>query len=218
MMRFAPLFLLALSPNLALAQAVSPVVFDANSTRPQGKEITVSAIADRGCFLGAPSSTGFSLGTIIDQSGVNAGRLRSGLAAGPVTLPDSWCNFPDNALTVRATPLSAQGVSATPPSGFARLVNFRVSANNWLRTGAPIIVSTNGSATDVAGAAQASGQGQEGQYRVADIVLNLDQFSVPGTTLGQSPLMVAANTYQGSVVVLLGPAILVSPIPFSQGN
>jgi hypothetical protein len=46
---------------------------------------------------------------------------------------------------------------------------------------------------------------------------------VPGTTLGRSPLMVAAATYQGSVVVLLGPAVLasaipVSPIPLSQGN
>jgi hypothetical protein len=223
MMRFAPLLLLALSPNLAFAQAAPPIVFDANSISPQGKEITVSASADRGCFLGAPSATGFSLGTIIDQSGVNAGRLRPGLASGPVTLPDSWCNFPDNALTVRATPLSAQGVSVTPPSGFARLVNFRVSANNWLRTGAPIIVATNGSATAISDGGEASGQGQEGQYRVADIVLSLDQFSVPGTTLGRSPLMVAAATYQGSVVVLLGPAVLasaipVSPIPLSQGN
>jgi hypothetical protein len=212
-MRIATALIASLLP--ALAQAQSAPVFNAASTSPQGTTITATANAERGCFLGAPSATGFALGTIIDQSGVNAGRLRSGLASGPVTLPDSWCNFPDNALTVRATPMSAQGVSATPPSGFARLVNYRVSAGNWLRTGAPIIVSTNGSATDISGAAQASGQGQEGQYRVADIVLNLDQFSVPGTTLGQSPLMVAATTYQGSVVVLLGPAILVSPIPAS---
>jgi hypothetical protein len=207
----------------ALAQAQTAPVFNAASTGPQGVAVTATANAERGCFLGAPSATGFSLGTIIDQSGVNAGRLRSGLTSGPVTLPDSWCNFPDNALTVRATPMAAQGVSDTPPSGFARLVNYRVSADNWLPSGAPIVVSTIGAATDVSGAAQASGQGQEGQYHVADIVLNLDQFSVPGTTLGQSPLMVAANSYQGSVVVLLGPAILVSPISdspilVSQGN
>lgn len=200
----------AVVPAVAHAQTAT---FNANSGTPQSVSIEALAVADRGCFLGAPSATGFALGTIIDQNGTNAGRLRAGLASGPVTLPDSWCNFPDNALTVQATPLAAQGVSATPPTGFARLVNYRVSAANWLSSGAPILVSTNGAASDVVGAAQASGRGQEGQYRVADIVLNLDQFTVPGTTLGQTPLMVASPSYQGSVVVLLGPAILAS-----QGN
>jgi hypothetical protein len=206
-------FALASSGFVAVTAQAQTLVFDARFEAPQGATIDASAQAGRGCFLGAPSQTGFSLGTIIDQSGTNAGRLRSGLTSGPITLPDSWCNFPDNALTVQATPMAALGISAAPPSGFARLVNYRVSAANWLRTGAPIIVATNALGTETVGAGQASGQGQEGQYRVADIVLTLDQFTVPGSSLGQSPLMVAANTYQGTVIVLLGPAILTS-----QGN
>jgi hypothetical protein len=199
-----------LMPIVAMAQATSAPVFDASSTGAQVARITVSATADRGCFLGAPSASGFPLGTIIDQSGANAGRLRAGLIGAPITLPDSWCNFPDNALTLRATPMSATSVPATPPSGFARLVNYRATATNWQRSGASVVVATNASGDAISGAAEASSEGQEALYRVADIVVQLDQFIAAGTTLGQSPLMVASNSYQGSVIVSLGPAILAS--------
>lgn len=190
------------------AAAQTPPVFTPVSTSPQGARINVNANADRGCFLGQPSATGFPLGVIIDQSGVNAGRLRAGLTSSAVTLPDSWCNFPDNALTLRATPMSATSAPATPPSGFSRLVNYRATAANWQRNGSTIAVTTVGSANAVSGSAEASGQGVEAQYRVADIVVQLDQFIAAGTTLGQSPLMVASTSYQGAVIVSLGPAIL----------
>jgi hypothetical protein len=201
---------LSLMPTMVASQQATRPVFNAASTQPQATRLTVSATTDRGCFLGAPSVSGFPLGTIIDQSGVNAGRLRAGLTGAAITLPESWCNFPDNALTLRATPLSATSVAATPPSGFARLVNYRATASNWQRSGASVVVATSATGNAITGTVEASGQGQEALYRVADIVVQLDQFIAAGTILGQSPLMVASNSYQGSVVVSLGPAILAS--------
>ena len=196
----------ALFPTLALAQ--NAPVFDARSTAAQAARVAVSANADRGCFLGAPSATGFPLGVIIDQSGVNAGRLRTGIVGQAVTLPDSWCNFADNALTLTASPMSTVDGPSTPPAGFTRLVNFRATAANWQRSGASVIVSTTAAGNAPNGTAQASSRGQEAQYRVADLVGQLDQFVAAGTALGQSPLMVASKSYQGSVIVSLGPAIL----------
>lgn len=186
----------------AFAQVSPPIL----RTAPDGAAVTYNVTADRACFLGPPSVPAVVLGTLIDTSGPNAGRLRTSLTPNSITLPDSWCNFNDNALTVSAQPIIGQGV-AIPPTGFTRLVNFRVSASGWRRSGVPISVSTVSGATEVIGQGSVSATGTEAIYRVADIGLSIDQLSAAGPVVaGAGPLLVAAPAYQGQITVSIGPA------------
>jgi hypothetical protein len=209
MMRSALILTLASVATVAspsFAQTSVPTL----SEQPAGAQISYNISADRGCLLGTPSATSVPLGVLIDVSGVNAGRLRSGIAPTPITLPNSWCNFNDNAITVTAEPIVATGV-AIPPDGFSRLVNYRVSATGWRRSGAPVSVSTASLATDAPGSGRVSASGAEPVYRVTDIGLAIDQLVTAGPVVsGAGPLLVAAPSYQGLIIVSIGPALPVT--------
>lgn len=197
---------LSLIAQSVAAQTAFPTLVEQAS----GAEIAYNVSAERGCLLGAPSAPSVPLGVLIDQSGANAGRLRSAFVTTPIVLPNSWCNFNDNALSITAEPIVAAGVPS-PPTGFSRLVNYRLSATGWRRSGTAITVTTASTATDVPGSGSVSATGAEAIYRVADIGLAIDQLVTAGPVVsGAGPLLVAAPSYQGRIIVSIGPALPIS--------
>lgn len=177
------LIAIAALPSAALAQSTETgTVAVEGSVRPV-------------CILGDPNPALVDLGQLSSSSAARTGRIAV-IPARTVTLPASYCNFAGSVVTVNATALIAAD-TATPPAGFARVVNYTATASGW--------ASANSAATTAAlrdgSSASASGIGATQPLpRIADIALNLSSFTVPG-----DEILVSGN-YSGTVIVTLGPA------------
>jgi hypothetical protein len=147
------------------------------------------------CILGTPSQSTVNLGQLVDTSGPRVGKLTT-ISNRVITMPGSFCNYANSAITVDATALRAAD-TATPQPGFARAVNFNAAVSGW----AP----TNASATTAASVAGANPTasnigGTQPTPKLNDVTLTLSAYAVP------SDLLLVAGAYTGVVVVTLGPA------------
>jgi hypothetical protein len=147
------------------------------------------------CILGTPSQTSVNLGQLVDVSGTRVGRLTT-IANRTVSMPQSFCNYANSAIRVDATALIGSDTS-TPPTGFARAVNFGATVSGWATANAAASTAataagTNPTATNTGGTQPAP--------KIGDVTLTLGTFSVP------SDLLLVAGNYSGQVVITLGPA------------
>ncbi len=148
------------------------------------------------CILGDPSPALVDLGQMIATSGTRAGKIAV-LPSQTVNLPNSFCNFAGSVVTVDATALVSNDPTS-PPSGFARAVNYTATAAGW--------ASGDASATTAAladgSSPTSSGTGAvQPLPNIANIQVTLSGFTVPGDRI------LVADNYQGLVIVTLGAAI-----------
>lgn len=158
-------------------------------------DVAVNGVVAPLCILGAPSPAIVDLGQLVNTSGQRIGRVAA-LGDRQVSLANSFCNFAGSAVSVEVTALQlAQNVALQ--SGFAQVVNYSVSAGNWAAS-----PSTARSAASANGATptQTSSGAVQNLPRIADISVTLSDFAVPADSL------LVAGTYQGAVVITLGPA------------
>jgi hypothetical protein len=147
------------------------------------------------CILGTPSQSTVNLGQLIDTSGPRVGKLTT-ISNRVITMPGSFCNYANSAITVDATALVAADTS-TPQPGFARAVNFNAAVSGWT----PINASATTAATVAGANATASNTGgTQPSPKLDDVTLILSAYAVP------SDLLLVAGGYSGLVVVTLGPA------------
>ncbi len=166
-------------------------------TAPQDSDsaqVAVSGSVARLCILGEPSRTLIDLGQMAQTSGAGVGRLAA-LPTQAVSLPGSFCNFAGSSLGVSATALVGTA-GATPPTGFAKAVNFTATATGWGT--APTVVTTGAAVDGSAPDASAAGAVQ-GEPKLGTIDLALATFSAPANGL------LVAGDYSGQVTVTLGP-------------
>jgi type 1 fimbria pilin len=184
------LIALAALPLLAIA---TPAL--AQATDSDSADVRVTGRVAPLCILGEPSRATVDLGQMAATSGSRVGRIAV-LPAQDVTLPGSFCNFAGSALTVSTTALVSD-TAGSPPSGFARAVNYTATGSGW--------AASSTSATSGAGAdgsnPTASGTGATQPLpKLADIQVQLSSFTVP------SDALLLADNYNGLVTVTLGPA------------
>jgi hypothetical protein len=167
----------------------------AGTASAQSTTATSPAIAVRGnvpplCSggtLAAANGTAFELGVLIDTA---TGFLKSGLTAPSKTLSGAFCSS-RSAITVAATPMTAQNFTATAPTGFSRTVNYNATASGWTAT--PATVSTGA-------ASNPNATQQRATAFTGDITVAVDSFTTAG---GNGLRMVADTNYQGTVTVTL---------------
>jgi hypothetical protein len=147
------------------------------------------------CILGTPSQSSINLGQLVDVSGTRVGRLTT-IANRVVTMPQSFCNYANSAIRVDATALIGSDTS-TPPTGFARAVNYGAAVSGWATANAAATTAATAAGTNPT--ATATG-GTQPEPKIADVTLTLSSFAVPS-----DQLLVAGN-YSGQVVITLGPA------------
>jgi hypothetical protein len=166
----------------------------AGTASAQSTTATSPAIAVRGnvpalCSGGTlgTGGTSFDLGVLIDTA---TGFLKSGLTAPSKTLSGAFCSS-RSAITVSATPMTAQNFTATPPAGFSRTVNYNAAATGWTPTAATFstAAATNPAATQ-----------QRSTAFTGDVVVSVASFTTGG---GDALRMVADTAYQGTVTVTL---------------
>lgn len=178
----------------AAALAISTPAFGQASESDQ-KNVTISGTVAPLCILGTPSEALVDLGGLVNTSGTRVGKLTT-IGNRTITLPGSFCNYANSAITVDATALVAADTSA-PQTGFARAVNYNASVSGW--------AAANASATTAATAAGTSPSatnqgGTQATAKLADVTLTLSSFAVP------SDLLLVSGGYSGQVVITLGPA------------
>ena len=177
----------AIIPGTAFAQAASDT-----STG----QVVVNGNVARLCILGTPSRATVDLGQMAATSGTRVGRIAV-LGDQSVTLPGSFCNFAGSALTVTVTALVSTDASAVQP-GFAKAVNYTATASNWAITAtAATSAATASGATPTATSTGAT----QPAPKTADVTVTLSGFTAP------SDALLTAGTYNGLVVVTLGPAV-----------
>lgn len=154
--------------------------------------ITLTGSVEKACHIGAPASATINLGNLASTSD---GTLLTTITAPSTTIPESWCNT-GSVIGVIATPLVAQGLSGTPPSGFTQAVNYTAAASGWTAT--PASFTTTG---DVSGGGNGTTPGtQTVSAPVAQtITVNLSNFASPSSGLR----LVAAATYSGTITITL---------------
>ena len=171
-----------------LAALTLPVAAQAQSRDTDSKTVNIVGTAPVMCFAGTLSGTGsYDLGVLINTT---TGQLRSDLTAPAQILVGSFCTG-RSTITVVATPLEAQNFTASPPSGFARRVDYTATASGWTVT--PARYST-GAASNAA-ATQARPTSFSG-----DVTVAISDFA---TTGGQSLRLVADGSYRGLVTVTI---------------
>lgn len=156
--------------------------------------VSVTGSVARLCILGEPSQAVVDLGQMAQTSGINVGRVAA-LSAHSVSLPASFCNFAGSVVSVSASALIGNS-GGTPPSGFAKAVNYTATASGWATQDATAtsLASADGSDPEQSGAG-----GTQPDPKQADIAVQLANYTVPGNAL------LVAGTYTGSVTVTLGP-------------
>jgi len=147
------------------------------------------------CVLGPPDPATVDLGQMVATSGTRIGRIAA-LSNQIVNLPGSFCNFAGSAIDVSVTALVANDASTLQP-GFARAVNYTASVDNWAATAAS---STSEAGADGSNPTAAGTGATQPLPRIADLTVTLSGFTVP------SDALLIAGSYQGAVVVTLGPA------------
>lgn len=175
-----------LAPGTAWAQTASDTATG---------QVVVGGNVARLCILGTPSRATVDVGQMAATSGSRVGRIAV-IGNQTVTLPGSFCNFAGSALTVTATALVSTDASAVQP-GFAKAVNYTATASAW----APTATATTTSATVSGATPTATSVGAtQGTPKIADVAVTLSSFTAPTDAL------LTAGTYNGLVVVTLGPA------------
>ncbi len=170
--------LIAILPGAALAQASS------TSTKSVGVVGTAPAM----CFGGSLNGAGnYDLGVLIDTA---TGQLRTDLAAPAKLLVGSFCTS-RSTITVQATPLAAQDTTTTPPSGFARSIDYTATATGWTATPA---------AYNTAAAVNSAATQTRTSAFTGDITVAISGFATSG---GNTLLLVADDNYRGLVTVTL---------------
>lgn len=168
-------------PGTALAQSTT-------STKEFQVVGNVPAMCAAGTLSGGNGT--FDLGVLIDTT---TGFLRTNLSAPNKVLTGSFCSA-RSTITVNATAMTAQGFTASPPTGFSRTVNYTATASGWTTTPASF---TTGAASNAA-ATQSRTTAFTG-----DITVGIGGFATGG---GSALRLVADTSYQGLVTVTLAVA------------
>lgn len=176
-------------PLLALA---APAAAQESADTATG-QVAVTGTVARLCILGEPSRAVVDLGQMIATSGTGAGRIAA-LPVQSVNLPGSFCNFAGSNLGVTASALV--GNPGTPPAGFARAVNYTATASGWATQNA---VATSAAAADGTSPDASGTGGTQNAAKLADIAVELSNFTVPGNAL------LLSGNYNGLVTITLGP-------------
>ena len=177
------LILIAVAIGLAL-----PAAAQAQSSSTSTKTVGIVGTAPAMCFGGTLSGDGtYDLGILIDTT---TGQLRSDLTAPPKLLVGSFCTG-RSTISIQATPLVAQSFTTTPPTGFARSVDYVATASGWTVT--PASYSTSAAANS------AATQTRPTSY-TGDVSVAISGFS---TTGGNALRLVADNNYRGLVTVTI---------------
>jgi hypothetical protein len=145
----------------------------------------VPALCSGGTLGGG--GTAFEVGILINTS---TGFLLPNLSAPPKTLTGAFCSS-KSAITIVATPMTAQNFTATPPANFSRTVNYDASAAGW--TTSPAVFSTGA-------ASNPNATQQRATAFTGDITVSVSNFTTGG---GDALRMVADPVYLGTVVVTL---------------
>lgn len=165
-----------------------PGLAQAQSRDTSSKTVNIVGTAPAMCFAGTLSGTGsYDLGVLINTT---TGQLRSDLTAPAQILVGSFCTG-RSTITVSATPIEAQNYTASPPSGFARRVDYTATASGWTVTPA----SYNTAAAANTAATQARPTSFSG-----DVTVAISNFA---TTGGQSLRLIADGSYRGLVTVTI---------------
>lgn len=180
--------------NFLLMAAAATVIAVTPAMAQQESNTTLNASLGNLCVLGAPSVSSIALGTLIETTGQNAGRLRA-IPNQSVTIPGAYCNYGNHKLTVAVTALSTG--TGTPPNSFSRAVNFNAQAAGW---SGPVSVTTG--ATRAAANPTNSDVVTSSAPYAGDVSVTLSNFTNPG--LAANPYLIT-GTYSGSVLVTLGP-------------
>ncbi|HET9630053.1 MAG TPA: hypothetical protein VFP14_11280 [Novosphingobium sp.] len=148
----------------------------------------VPVICAGGALTGGDST--FALGVLVNTT---TGLLRTDLAAPNKVLSGAFCSALST-ISIAATRMTAQNVTAPAPSGFSTGVDFTATASGWTTTPASVntAASTNPEAT----------QSRATPF-TGDITVGLSNFA---TTGGSTLRPVADTSYLGSVTVTLTAA------------
>ena len=171
--------LIAAGGGAALAQS------ETDAAGPIPVTGNVPALCSGGSLAGGEGA--FELGVLIDTS---TGFLLPALSAPPKTLTGAFCSS-RSAITIEATPLTAQNAPDAPPAGFSKTVHYTASASGW--TPAPAVFVT-GAAT------QPASTQQRATAFTGDVTVSVGDFVTGG---GNALRMVADPSYQGLVTVTL---------------
>lgn len=181
-----------LTATALLAAALAPAA--AHAADSDSKTIGITGNVSRLCVLGQPSTALVDLGEMAETSGARVGRLTA-IATQTVTLPNSFCNFANSSVTVEATALKAADAS-TPPTGFARAINYTATASGWAATNAAVSTTDDGTGSSLAVSGSGSSQPTP---KLSDIILSLSDFGVAGDKL------LVSGTYNTTVTITLAP-------------
>lgn len=156
--------------------------------------VEVTGTVARLCILGEPSRSVVDLGQMVATSGAGVGRIAP-VPAQNVTLPGSFCNFAGSVVGITASAL-VEASGTLPPAGFARAVNYTATASGWATSDA---AATSAASADGANPDTSGVGGNQPEPQLADIAVQLSDFTVPANAL------LLAGNYGGLVTVTLGP-------------
>jgi len=173
---------------LATALAAPAFAQSSTSTKSFTVQGNVPAMCAGGTIVGGNGT--FDLGVLADTT---TGQLRTDLSAPDKVISGSFCSS-RSTITIAATPMAAQNFTATPPSGFARSVNYVASASGWTTT--PASFDTGAAANTAATQIRATAF-------TGDITVGIAGFATSG---GSTLRLVADTNYSGLVTVTLTAA------------
>lgn len=177
----------------AAALATATVATPAFAQTSTGTVSIDGSVANR-CLFTTASDT-ISVGELaLGGNDTTAGKLDASKLNGQSRQLTGWCNGTASTITVDARPIANTTVTAAPPSGFARVVNYTATATT----------TNNVTATD-SSVLPAVGTPQNLGLYAGTITVALSDSAAPGNAL------LVAGTYQGSVVVTLSPTIVAQP-------
>lgn len=171
--------------GIGLAGTASAQASDTATTGPIPVRGNVPALCSGGTLGGG--ATAFDVGVLVDTS---TGFLLPNLSAPPKTLTGAFCSS-KSAITIVATPMTAQNFTATAPAGFSRTVNYNATAAGW--TTSPAVFATGA-------ASNPNATQQRATAFTGDIVVSVGNFTTGG---GDALRMVADTAYLGTVTVTL---------------
>jgi len=178
---------------LPLAMIAVPAMAQEGGSTSDTAQVNVTGNVASLCILGDPTNPNVDLGQMVNTSGARVGKIAT-IGQQTSNLPNSFCNFAGTQLTV--TTAALLGPAGTPPTGFARAVNYTATATGWA---APDAAATSAAAFDGATPSASNSGGTQNGPRVNDILVTLTNFTVPLDRL------LVAGAYSGTVTITLGP-------------
>lgn len=173
---------------LSLGLALCSQGLAAQSAPVEGEVTIIGRVADR-CLFTVPSKV-IDLGELsLPGTDGSAGRLDASKVNGASETLEGWCNGTAATMTVEALPIANVSFTASPPSGFDRVVNYTATAT------ANAVAGSDTSVTSGAGSAVAVGM------FTGPIPVALSAASSPGSGI------LVAGDYQGLVRVTLAPNV-----------